>query len=283
MNTIRYFITTTFAFILLSSVSTTYAQTCHYEVYGLNRPVKSVRVITYEAFDKFGEIIKGEIQWEGNYVAEFNSVGNLTTQRLYDNEGDLYEMRKYIYDGTNLIEDNVYDREGNLICIWRYEYEGDYLIKESFINTQLASDNTTEFRRNGKQILEIIKYFNGELLSKQIVIRHDDSGLEWIEYNSEDRPIRNGYEKFDAEGRRVEVAENDNIVSIEWNDNNLPSYLKGARLYNKTIIAYSFDDSDVFSIEYEYDNNGNWIRQVIYDITTGIKLPLTVSERVITY
>ena len=84
-----------------------------YEEYGLNCPVKSVKVLTYEAKSKFGEVTKGDLSWSGNYTAQFNEVGNIEQLSTYDATGDLSGMTRYKYnEDDQLVEQSVYSSDG---------------------------------------------------------------------------------------------------------------------------------------------------------------------------
>ena len=80
-----------------------------YEEYGLNCPVKSVKVTTYNAESKFGDVVKGRLASDGHYLAKFNAIGNLEEISWFDDDGNLNsrEICKY-NDNNQLIENSVY-------------------------------------------------------------------------------------------------------------------------------------------------------------------------------
>ena len=94
---------------LIVSLIVLWASSCNskvfydYERYGLNCPVKSVKVTTYKAESKFGDIVKDVLAWDGHYLAKFNTIGNLEEISWFDHEGTLYSVDQYKYNDNNKI------------------------------------------------------------------------------------------------------------------------------------------------------------------------------------
>ncbi|MBR3977130.1 MAG: hypothetical protein IKJ95_04820 [Bacteroidaceae bacterium] len=255
-----------------------------YEVYGLNTPVKSVKVKTYKAISKFGEVTKGDMMREGNYRIEFNSAGNIETMKQFDENGELSELIKCKFkdDGVYMTEMCAYDKEDKEIYRIINEYDGDYVNKttrEHFFDFD-STVHTTEFKRDGKWITEAKHYRNGELVSKVVYSKNDESGSEWIEYAADGSKETKGSIELD-EWRLTKRCMGDFCCTVEWNEKNLPVYVKNATLFNNTLIAFTADEGSVFYAEYEYDKEGNWIKQIIYK-GDNMK-PYSISIRDIDY
>ncbi len=253
--------------------------------WGLNCPVKSIKVTTYNAKSKFGEIVKDKISDENNYTVAFNIDGDAETISNFDNEGELLSKSKYKYNSDRkLMELSRYDKDGDLIYQYIYEYEGERVIKlvskYYWDETPNIYENTNEW--NGERLICAKSIKNGELQSVAKYSKWDKSGAEWIEYDGNGDETGRGKIAYDENGF-IKTYNTETInAEIERNDKNLPIYIKGARSDSGTGIILSEEYKDeIFYIEYEYDERGNWIKQTIYE--GEIKMPKTISERVITY
>ena len=63
----------------------------------LNGNVASVKISTYEADSKFGEIVKGDLEYNGVSIIEFNESGYITSTSVFERNGELYSKSKYFY------------------------------------------------------------------------------------------------------------------------------------------------------------------------------------------
>ena len=271
--------------VLLTTSCNGDKSTFHYKEYGLNCSVKSVKVTTYKAESKFGEIVNGYLEENGNYLAVFNDVGNLKSITYYDEDGDLSGMEKYKYNEENkVIEFSSYKKDGTLNINITYTYNNNQI--ESFIckgywNNEEEIDEY-KHKRDGERLVEVTITTNGELSSVTKYNNYSGQGEEWVTYNKDGKEITRGREVYDDKGRIVSRNEDEIHSEVQWNDNNLPTFLKNAFLHNNTnIVWYANGDEHIYYVEYEYDKKGNWIKQIVYKGET--KKPLTISERIITY
>lgn len=272
---------------LLLSCNQNNEKVYHYEEYGLNCPVKSIKVTTYEAESKFGDIVKGELEWDGHYLAKFNSVGNIELIQEFDDEGDLTEVVKYKYDECNNATGiYTYNEDGECKLSFINEYKGGHLVKQTFTNYYKSDVETTitEFIREGERVIETKAFVNNRLSSSTKYSKHDKSGSEWITYDENGQEISKGVQKLNNKGRIKEHCDNDNCHEITWNEKNLPIHLVNAFPYHNTMISwYVQEESSEYSIEYEYDDKGNWVKQIVFECDGDFKTPITISERYITY
>ena len=259
----------------------------HYEEYGLNSPVKSVKVTTYEAESKFGDIVKGELEWNGHYLVKFNAVGNIESIQEFDDDGDLTGVVKYKYNElNNVIGFYDYDEEGECKYSSVCEYDGMYLVKQTITNYYSNEPEITvlEFVRTGEWITETRVTKDKELSSLTKYSKSDATGGEWITYDKTGKELSKGVQKLNKNGRIIEHCEYDICHKIEWNDKNLPVHLTNALLHHNTIVSwYMQDESPECHIEYEYDDKDNWIRQIVFECDGELKVPVTISEREIIY
>ena len=267
----------------LTSCNNNSDKTFEYELYGLNSPVKSINVTTYEAEFKFGEITKGDLEYDGHYLAEFNDVGNITKVTTFDDDGELDNISKYKYnENGNLIENAMYYKNGDLLFQINYEYDDKYIIKTKSIQSSYTKEQTkriTNIIRDGKRIIEENIIENDSIISKIKYQRYDDKGCEWIMYNELGDEISKGLREWNKKQQIIKMCINEECIEIVYNDKNLPIYLKNAKPYMNTFFSYPSNNID--NIEYEYDKKGNWIKQLVYEGENEI--PYTISERVIIY
>ena len=255
-----------------------------YEEYGLNCPVKSVKVTTYNAESKFGDVVKGRLASDGHYLAKFNAIGNLEEISWFDDDGNLNsrEICKY-NDNNQLIENSVY-YDDKLEWMGTNEYIGDQ--RTSSISKFFGQDETsiyiTHHKWDGEYIIETDMLVNGELKSKTKYTNPCKNSSEWVEYDKDGKEVLRGYEEYNNCGRIIRRSEGDFHLEVQWNEKNLPIHLKNTRPVRNTMISYySGNDGCEYYAEYEYDKKGNWIKQIVYE--GEIKKPITISERIITY
>ena len=282
MKTAKILLMTLCSFVVLSCAKN---KTYSYQKYGLDCPVKSIKVTTYEASSKFGEVVKGDLKWNGHYLAEFNSIGNIITLTEYDNDGNLNRVANYKYnEDDNLTNISEYDEDGKLQFNTSFEYKGILLVKV----TTTFKDTTEEVYVNeifhdGETIIKESTHHNGELRSVVKYNKNDKTGAEWVCYDKDGNEQSRGSSILNEDGKVTRCNLNDkDYYEVTWNEKGLPIYLKNAELYNSSYVSsYNYCDGSIFYIEYEYDNKGNWIKQTLFE--GELKKPVTISERVIVY
>ncbi len=271
-----------------------------YEEYGLNCPVKSVRVLTYEAKSKFGEVTKGDLSWSGNYMAQFNEVGNIKELSTYNAIGDLNDVTKFKYNDNNqLVENAMYNSDGELEYQLSIEYDDDHIIRTTNRNYWSGGEEVHIWTNlwDGDKIKEQCGIMNGELTSKTIYHVAEDYRSEWTTYNIDSEhhsdKVYSGYEIYNEEGQITNYCYTegekvlkdgpyDFCMEVRYNEHNLPIYLKNASLTNNTIIVWHTEGEEVeYYVEYKYDSKGNWIEQIVYE--GFAKKPVSISEREINY
>lgn len=259
-------------------------KTYSYHEYGLNRPVKSIKVTTYKADSKFGEVVKGDLEWKGHYLAEFNSIGNIISLTEYDINGDLDEVSKYKYNEDHNVTDvSEYDEDGKLQYNQSLEYKGILLAKvTSTFKYSTEEVYVNEIFRDGEIVIKETAYHNGELISVIKYSKYDKTGAEWVRYDKDGKEQNRGSSILNEDGKITRYNLNDkDYYEVTWNEKGLPVYLKNAELYNSSYVSYDYGDESIFYIEYEYDNKGNWIKQTVFE--GELKIPVNISERVIVY
>lgn len=275
--------------------------------FGLNRIVKSVQVKTYEVENKFGEIFKDDISEEGNYLALFDAKGNLISITDFDEDGDVNSKMVYEYDAKNRVTKQIeYDWKGRVDFSLELLYQGEYIIKEKFIRDYGVW--LLEYKRNGVEIQENVLMVNSELVEKRKYLESTKARWLYVAYDGTGKEIRTVQCDFDKKGNILkETISRGNEVEVtsylynkagfvteisttsckseaRYNEKNLPVYIKGGLFYHNTevhLIPNSNHEEDIYYFEYEYDDKGNWIKQIVYK--GEMKDPYTLSERVISY
>ena len=271
--------------ILLASCGEEDKKETTYDIWGLNCPVKSIKVTTYEAKSKFGELTKNGIAEENNYFVAFNTAGKAESVSTFGKEGDLVAMEKYKYDSDgNLTEISLYDHDGELQSQQLYEYEGTHGVR--YINKYLWDDDVDTYEHtsewDGEKIVSLTTTHNGELQSVTKYTKWDKSGNEWVEYDKNGDETGRGSTILDEAGFIKQIKNGEYCGEVEYNEKNLPVCVKNARLLLNTRLSFSSEHQDeVYYAKYKYDQRGNWIKQTIYE--GEMKKPVTISEREINY
>lgn len=278
--------------ILIISLSA-YLISCGNDSQNLNEDnlrgnVKSVLTIGYKAEDEFGIISEKEMRTSefihynqsgkrvkrtDEYFGEKQTqIQNLYT---YDSKGNLIEWKskslfgdtlkyisKYTYDDKNykIIEEHN-DKESGFSYRYEYKYDATGKLIQKVIIQESTLTGKTIFTYIGDNVNEEISYDgNGKLLSKTI-----------YSYENEGKIIRSS--KFNANGERgvssLKILDDvGNLIEYNKYDpyNNFYSNFRDSYDAYGNIITESNNygkSSSSRSHEYEYDKQGNWIKDKI--------------------
>ena len=280
-------------------------ETFSYQDYEVNCPVKSIDFRSYEATSKFGDVIKGDPTY-GNYLAEFNAVGNIVKKTEYMKDGEIFLVYRYVYDDLdNLAEWIVYSGTGEQSSMTKMEYnaDGDQIrwtrygedskmqaccdmeysqgykvksVREDYEDSTKVVQKWI-FKREGPRVLEAYNYTDDVLKSVFMYSKYDEKGIiEGVEYDGNDAKISEFRFEYNPDGYLMKatsvssVDDSEHELLIERNDKNLP--LHNMNSENDPVDTY---------YEYEYDEKGNWVRRVEFEGI--IKKPVEIVERTIAY
>jgi len=113
---------------------------------GLKGKVKSYTQCTYEAFDRFGKIKKGEKSYRRQVI--YNEKGNLIEENYSDELDDNLDWKNtYKYDEKgNLIEENYYS-DGILSSksIYNYDEKGNLIEENRYATSYDAEGNISSW------------------------------------------------------------------------------------------------------------------------------------------
>jgi hypothetical protein len=147
--------------------------------------VKSVTLTEYKLVDKFGEIVRDDVERCEKYY--FNAVGNVTGVDSYHSDGSLWNKRIYKYDASgNLIEDAWYDSDGSLRNkqIYKYNTLGNKIEYVHYNSDgSLYLRYTYKYNDLGNKIEE--DEYDSDVLSKKTFYNYDSRGnlIEMTEYS----------------------------------------------------------------------------------------------------
>lgn len=224
----------------------------------------------------------------------FNSDGSLHIKKTgkYDDRGNQIEWNWYFSDGIIKTETrSKYDNKGNVIELkgcdedgkscykikYKYDNKGNVIKKIELGDFPLKIKY--KYDNHGKMIERNYYKFHGSLSSK-VTYRYNANG-DCVEVNSFDAKgklrIKNTY-KYDDNGNCIEEKVLDFFDSeiIIWHTIKYDQY--------NNELEYNYYDSKGisstrYSYIYEYDKNGNWIKNISYNNNS----PKYVEERKIIY
>jgi hypothetical protein len=232
---------------------------------GLKGRVKSITTTVYNATEKFGEPVKGEIKEKSEIVTiQFDTKGMIihpkkgaNTVYKYDTKGNKIEETAYGSDNSTIISKRVYkyDASGNVIEEINYNSDGE--LTEKKVNTYDANGNLLVSKKNGS-------LFNGTRNQGQSLVskyKYDAYG-RIIQYTlgiGDNSELGSENYKYDTKGDIVETT---------------------AETFNGLNVKKTY--------KYTHDAYGNWITKVSFSSSAYMNMKEDtktdeITERVIEY
>lgn len=280
-------------------------------LYNLYGDVESLSVVIFDASEKFGELTKEECL--GRVVYMFNTKGDVVSKKVYDDLGLVTELSIEYNDdskpikGTSYedgdIEDvskNEYDERGYLRHTKVYDDDGDlysYVDYECDKNGNII--NSTEYNYDGEmkqlvrqsfnsddRLTEVLTYDPEGELSNKLTYEYDKKGRivhqtymfysDWDDdYNTYDYTF-----KYDSKGNVVETLSS-------WDDGmdkSIYTFDEHSRCVESVRFEYEDDKWEkVDLMTYKYDDEGNVVRTVEYDVDGRWTEPSRIVEYEIEY
>ena len=268
----------------------------------LKGKVKSYTQFSYEALERFGKIEKGALIKDifANLQNNYDEVGNLIERNTfregsivdiedkdtykYDKKSNKVEAKSYSSDGSlsyketfkydennNMIEHNGYSSDGSLSYKETFKYdENNNMIEQNNYSSDgiLTSKETFKYDEKSNNI-EANYYSSDGSLTYKFTFKYDENNnmIEKNGYSSDGRLDEKCAYKYDEMGNISEYLLYDSDGSI---------ILKVTEKYDdKGNMKESCSDENKREYEYEYDNVGNWIKQIVY----LNKKPIKIYER----
>jgi hypothetical protein len=268
------------AIILLNfSCNITNEQKNDLEKANLKGSVKSTTENTYQAIEKFGEVVKG-----GKNKLDIFSKDNCITK--YDVDGYLIESNgiipcKFLYNDKNqLIEENEYTSNTKIFHI--YDKDGFEIELNNFHKDTLVQKIKYKNDKMGNKV-EINSYdYSGKLYYKIKQIFNGRNLIESKEYDKNGKLSGTTKRKYDKNGNEIEetIFDSNNIVFSKHNkkyDNN-NNLIESKRFFDNAL----WENENGITYRFEYkklDSNKNWTELIEYEND----IPTKITERTIEY
>lgn len=248
----------------------------------LKGSVKSIKISAYEAADKFGEIMKTDLEYVVSYA--FDEKGNEVEEIRYSSDGEIKSKEISTYDAQSKLKDAViYNDDGDLENKWALEhddkgavhkvlfYDDDGELEwqcEMDVDDSGKSSTNTCYDDEGEVEQKTMAELNGsgQVQKKRV---YDERGrLEYIKaYTYFPNGKIESCVSYEGDGE-FEMKE-----SYEYNDN---GELSSTGIMNEKGVH---TEKTTFRLE-ESDDRGNWQRKVV--LKNGI-VPQRIIEREISY
>ncbi|MBS9766542.1 MAG: hypothetical protein KGV44_03245 [Flavobacteriaceae bacterium] len=261
----------------------------------LKGKVKCYAYYEYDVIIKDNEIEKGQRQEDWYYKCFFDKNGNQIKVAYYNNDGSTWCERFLIYDERNNIVSNInysnnsidtaeiyeYDELGILIKkssyfgdrIYKYIYEykkNNIILEHCYISDKYENINNKydgfEFCKydNRGNLIEIKKCANEE------IILGDDTRVKKGEFF---RKYTYEYDDCDNTIKMTNYNPDNTINEQQFYEyNELRDMMRKNRVFETK-------KEELTIFEYEYDNVGNWIKEIRYDNN----IPTAIRERTFEY
>ena len=266
--------------------------------------VKSIKAVSYDAVEKFGELQKGKTT--GIIITEFNSQGYLIKETSYDEKNKITYVTKYTYDlKNNLIEKST--PQIGILLINKYDLENKCIQTD-----ELKNDKSLKFRTKNKfsidgKLIEANTYNSKGAFYKKSLYKYDEKGnlidISW--YNKDGTLSFKVLKDYDERGNIIKednlidiLGERGSTMTFTYNNqskviethftsndgmeyNRTTDYDEFGNIVSENSSSYSPLNQFTINYSYTYDNIGNWIART--EISKGPFEKLTIIKREIVY
>ena len=228
----------------------------------VNKKVKAVKETNYLPSEKAGKIETGEhltaamrdsINWTGDFMVQFDKSG------LAEKVSNLDESGK-VTGVWDIMSDSVF-----------------YTNAKRSVNDSLTVLEKIKKEKDGSYLFEIFNPIADTLWSKAVIKFADNTRYEYIQWhNYKGEPTNKFLYTYDPNGNLISytVSRKDTVrggMNFTCNEH---GFIKTQETYNKIR-----ETSDMYNYEYEYDDAGNWVKNVAYKN----EKPVVVTLREYTY
>lgn len=242
------------------------------------------------------------------YSYKYDSLGNKVEKVFYTPDGNINMKYVYSYDDKgNLINESEYFADGLLANRYTYLFDerGNLTEYNDFLGKTLDKRHLYVFDENGNEIEWHIYNSNGELerkwersfdsrgnmtkekmlnsegkLTEKSINKYDKDGnkTDEIGIDSEGRYIVKIKNKYDNQGHITESNFNTYLYGNIKGKNTF-TYDKDGNLTQENLIKSTGKHNEIRKVEYKYDDNKNWIEQILLEN----EIPKILVERIIEY
>ena len=266
-----------FALLLLTSCNN--SNTTSLDELNLKGRVLSVKAISYEAESKFGEIVKGDIDFSGNSLFSFNEAGMIIDKSFYDWDGDLDRKEISVYDEKGRISEvNEYDEDGDLYAKTVFEFVDDIIVSQIRYDVDGEVEFHIKYENDGRNIIRgeyiVSEYNKGDYWENKL------NGSKLVESISYDNKGGKGSTStYNTNTKLVKVELPDYSIEVSYNETGDVDKTLNARFTEHSFSIH--EEGSVYYYEYEYDSNNNWVKRITYK--GEHKKPELITERIIKY
>ncbi len=285
----------------------------------LKGKVKSVKEVSYDAIEKFGEVAKGRVlNWgRENKQMIYSEKGSKIEENHFNSKGELEWKYMYKYDEKdNQIEESVYDSKGELVRKNTFKYdEKNNKIEENGYNSNrelvYGYIYTYKYDNKGNQVECKQNKHNSEgqlepkMWTKLLIYKYDEKGnlIEEKECNYNGELCNKNTYKYDKKRNKIEeqiynfVGELNYKYNYKYDERGNLKEKKEINSEGKIVKStykhdekgnllqenfYDFNEEldSKYTYKYKYDKKGNWIERIKYTITD---FPNEITEREIEY
>ena len=249
------------------------------EIRKLKGEVKSVKIALFRAVGESG--MAREERPKQTLISSYDRSGNKTETLIYDAEGGLMQVYRYLYDSRdNLIVRSSYLPNGTRIQKDTYKYDSKGNLIENLRNNFFLQQHTTfyvDYDKKSREQKVTRCDSDGEILAVRSFSYDRQGNKNEVSEDIELETLSYYSSVYDRNGNEIESYEHDsegNIVSrlVTEYDNNDQVIER---------ISYRADGSTIRhkSYEYQYDQKQNWIKKTEFQNS----IPLSISIREIEY
>jgi len=278
--------------------------------WGYKGKVKSAKITSYEGYDRYGTVIKGnciDIPWYLllNYYNSFNIDGYEIETTYFDTNNNIKSKTTYNYNFLgNLSKSQSYKSNSNLTSTttYNYRYFGRTVIERDYDSDgELKNTETYKYNLNSKIASEIhssITYHfvynkKNQLIEKnQYINTPHKLKAKWVyEYNCNGKLINtNSYSIINdyPNGRDSYTYDNNEklIESSSYSGNKLQSKWTYKRDIKGNITESNYfrgnrNDKKIVYMRYDWENN--WTKSIMYEFLRDNKKNIYIVEREFEY
>ena len=252
----------------------------------MKKNIKQITEVSWTAIINNGNILKGEkkrLDYEHDFIKEYNSIGKLTEAKFYGADGTLlYKTFYEYYELENKIEEiTIHSSGGENRLIKTYNQKGDEVEEAFYVDGDLNYITHKAYLENGQKVESVYHNISNNQKSKTVWINDENhNNIEMLGFNYDGSLDFKRLSKYDERGNGIEWAHYNQDGKLE------SRYKRKVDSRNNEIEWITDYDCDLNDSEYlkkswiyKYDENDNWIEKIYFENN----VPKGILEREITY
>lgn len=252
------------------------------ELYELSGNVSTVRYIPYLASaDENGNVVKGAIEFSPeNKFIQFDGNGMAVKVRTYGPDLSVLSTELMDYNSKGkIVKSSLTGRDGNVFEEKHYKYDGNLLDKVTWTDAKGVFKKEAKYEYFGSDSVKISNYNDKMEMTGYNIERYSSDG------------IRNGFSSYSVNGTRsadIKIkldpkGREQEIVSTGLTGNSSSEVTYGNHGLVSSIDVTAGSNNILQEYEYEFDENGNWIKKTVFNTVDVKKVPVRIITREIYY